>query len=173
MPENVDSDSTFSYKLIAKNHKECYDSIKTLIKNQILPAGDLTDYAEIAESDRNLVAIANVFNTISTNISLRRREFAMLKSIGMTGKGFTRMMNYECILYGAKSLIYGLLVSIAVTYLIYHSVSEGFVTVFHLPWKAIAIAVSSVLIVVFSTMMYSMHKIKKDNPVDALKNENI
>lgn len=190
LPENADSDSTFSYKLIAKNHKDCYDSIKSLIKNQILPAGGLTDYAEMAESDRNLVVIvkvfsygfiilisliaaANVFNTISTNISLRRREFAMLKSIGMTGKGFTRMMNYECVLYGAKSLIYGLPVSIAVTYLIYRSVSEGFVIGFHLPWKAIAIAVSSVLIVVFSTMMYSMHKIKKDNPVDALKNENI
>lgn len=50
----------------------------------------------------SLIALANVFNTISTNISLRRREFAMLKSVGMTQRGFNRMMNYECILYGAK-----------------------------------------------------------------------
>ena len=97
----------------------------------------------------------------------------MLKSIGMTGKGFNRMMNFECVLYGIKSLLYGLPVSIAITYWIYHSVSEGFVTNFQLPWKAIAIAVSSVFIVVFATMMYSMSKIKKDNPIDALKNENI
>lgn len=178
------------YKIIAEDHKSCYASIKDLTNNRILPNGDISDYAEMAESDRNMVTIikvfsygfiilisliaaANVFNTISTNINLRRREFAMLKSIGMTGRDFTKMMNFECILYGAKSLIYGLPVSIGVTYLIYKAVNNGYETVFHLPWKAIAIAVSSVMIVVFATMMYSMHKVRKDNPVDTLKNENI
>lgn len=190
IPENADMGSYFSVRIQSENHSDCYESLKRLIDNKLLPAGDITDYAEMAEADRNIVAIvqvfaygfivlisliaaANVFNTISTNISLRRREFAMLKSIGMTGKGFNRMMNFECVLYGLKSLLYGLPISIAITYWIYHSVSEGFTTSFQLPWKAIAIAVSSVFIVVFATMMYSMSKIKKDNPIDALKNENI
>lgn len=180
----------FSYKIIAEDHAGCYASIKDLTNNRLLPGGDISDYAEMAESDRNLVSIvrvfsygfiilisliaaANVFNTISTNINLRRREFAMLRSIGMTGRDFTKMMNFECILYGVKSLIYGLPVSIVVTYLIYKGVNNGFEMHFHLPWKAIAIAVSSVMIVVFATMMYSMHKVRKDNPVDTLKNENI
>ncbi len=190
VPENAEIGSYFSFRITSENHSDCYTALKTLIDGKLLPVGDITDYAEIAEADRNIVTIvqvfaygfivlisliaaANVFNTISTNISLRRREFAMLKSIGMTGKGFNRMMNFECVLYGIKSLLYGLPVSIAVTYWIYHSVSEGFVTSFQLPWKAIAIAVSSVFIVVFATMMYSMSKIKKDNPIEALKNENI
>ncbi len=190
IPEESDDYFYTSFKLKSEDHAESYTALKELIDNQLLPAGDITDYAEIAESDRNfvtivqvfaygfivlisLIAAANVFNTISTNISLRRREFAMLKSIGMTGSGFNRMMNYECILYGIKSLMYGLPVSIAITYFIYRSVSEGFETDFRLPWKAILIAVSSVLLVVFATMMYSMSKIKKDNPIDALKNENL
>ena len=190
IPEESDDYFYTSFKLKSEDHAESYTALKELIDNQLLPAGDITDYAEIAESDRNvvtivqvfaygfivlisLIAAANVFNTISTNISLRRREFAMLKSIGMTGGGFNRMMNFECILYGIKSLMYGLPVSIAVTYFIYRSVSEGFETDFRLPWKAILIAVSSVLLVVFATMMYSMNKIKKDNPIDALKNENL
>lgn len=190
IPDNVVDDSYLSYKIQAENHADCFASLKELIDKKLLPAGDITDFAEMAESDRNLVTIvqvfaygfivlisliaaANVFNTISTNISLRRREFAMLKSIGMTGSGFNRMMNFECILYGIKSLMYGLPVSIAVTFCIYRAVSEGFVMDFRLPWKAILIAVSSVLLVVFATMMYSMSKIKKDNPIDALKNENI
>ena len=59
---------------------------------------------------------SNVFNTISTNISLRRREFAMLKSVGMTQKGFRWMMNYECLLYGSKALLLGLPVSCGITY---------------------------------------------------------
>lgn len=45
----------------------------------------------------SMIAIANVFNTITTNIMLRRREFAMLKSIGLGERGFRKMMNYECI----------------------------------------------------------------------------
>ena len=36
----------------------------------------------------SLVAVANIFNTISTNLFLRRREFAMLRSAGITQKGF-------------------------------------------------------------------------------------
>lgn len=121
----------------------------------------------------SLIAMANVFNTISTNILLRRREFAMLKSVGMTQRGFNKMMNFECILYGVKSLLLGLPVSIAITYYIYRSINGAYEMSFILPWKAIGIAVFSVFSVVFATMMYSMRKIKKDNPIDALKNENL
>ena len=116
---------------------------------------------------------SNVFNTISTNISLRRREFAMLKSVGMTQKGFRRMMNCECLLYGSKALLLGLPVSCGITYLIYRAVTTAYETSFHLSWAAIGIAVLSVFLVVFATMMYAMRKVKKDNPIDALKNENL
>ena len=116
---------------------------------------------------------SNVFNTISTNISLRRREFAMLKSVGMTQKGFRRMMNYECLLYGSKALLLGLPVSCGITYLIHRAVTTAYETSFHLPWAAIGIAALSVFLVVFATMMYAMRKVKKDNPIDALKNENL
>lgn len=97
----------------------------------------------------------------------------MLKSIGMTEKGFSKMMNYECLLYGIKGLMYGIPVSIGVTYLIYRSIAEGLETKFFVPWYSMAITVGSVFIVVFSTMLYSMSKIKKDNPIDALRNENL
>lgn len=121
----------------------------------------------------SLIALANVFNTISTNIALRRREFAMLRSVGMTSKGFNKMMNFECILYGIRSLAGGLPVSIGVTYLIYKVVNSGYETGFHLSWLSIWVAVFSVFAVVFSTMMYVMSKIKKDNPIDALRSENL
>ena len=63
--------------------------------------------------------------------------------------------------------------SCGITYLIYRAVGKTYETTFHLPWAAIGIAVLSVFLVVFATMMYSMSKIKKDNPIDALKNENL
>ena len=119
----------------------------------------------------SLIAALNVFNTISTNILLRRREFAMLRSVGMTNRGFNRMMNFECLLYGAKSLLYGIPAAFGVTYLIYRGVMQGMDTSFYLPWTAVAVAVGSVFLVVFLSMMYSMAGIKRDNPIEAMKNE--
>ncbi len=121
----------------------------------------------------SLIAAANVFNTISTNIMLRRREFAMLKSIGMTEKGMRRMLSYECAIYGLRALLLGLPVSIGVTFLIHRIVAQELQRGFYVPWHSIAIAVGSVFLVVFATMLYARNRLKKDNPIDALKNENL
>ena len=178
------------YFLTSSNHTASFENLATVLTENGLSSRQLFDYAANAETNRNvvtiirvfaygfivlisLIAVANVFNTISTNISLRRREFAMLKSVGMTQKGFRRMMNYECLLYGSKALLLGLPVSCGITYLIYRAVTTAYETSFHLPWAAIGIAVLSVFLVVFATMMYAMRKVKKDNPIDALKNENL
>ncbi len=121
----------------------------------------------------SLIALANVFNTMSTNIMLRRREFAMLASVGMSNHGMKRMMNYECVLYGLKGLIYGIPVSILVSFLLYNIISDGVTLSFYIPWYSVCVSAASVFVVVFATMLYSVNKIKKDNTIDALKNENI
>ena len=68
-----------------------------------------------------LIGVTNIFNTISTNVALRRREFAMLKSVGLTPRGFNRMINYESIFYGLKALLYGLPVSVLISMWMYLS----------------------------------------------------
>lgn len=188
--DTLDMHMNTEFFMVSDDHTASFHNLENTMAEQGLDFDGLYDYAAGVEDSRNtvtiiqvfsygfivlisLIAAANVFNTISTNISLRRREFAMLKSIGMSAKGFNRMMNYECLLYGTRALLYGLPVSIGVTYLIWKSMSQGFATDFHLPWTAILIAVLSVFIVVFATMVYAMGKIKKDNPIDALKNENL
>lgn len=119
----------------------------------------------------SLISLANVFNTISTNVGLRRREFAMLKSVGMTKKGFNRMMNYECLLYGIKGTVFGLPVAIFLNWLMSRSMNMGIEMGFMMPWSSIAIAVGSVFLVVFATMIYSMSKIRHDNTVETLRRE--
>ena len=191
MGEKYYTDSP-SFYFTSSNHTATYEAMKKLLQEKNVDDLDsrLKDYAAKADKKRNivtvvrvfaygfiilisLIALANVFNTITTNIALRRREFAMLKSVGMTSKGFNKMMNFECILYGVRSLIVGLPVSIGVTFLIYNVVNSGYTTDFHMSWVSIGIAVFSVFAVVFATMMYSMSRIKKDNPIDALRNENL
>ena len=120
-----------------------------------------------------LISAANVFNTITTNVALRRRDYAMLRSMGMTKRGMNRMMNYECLLYGSKALLIGLPIAFVLTYLIYRALGIMTVLRFELPWAAIGIAVAGIFIVVFTSMLYQTNRIKKDNPIDSLRNENI
>lgn len=120
----------------------------------------------------SLICIANIFNTISTNIALRRREFAMLRSVGMSPKGFNRMIRFESIFYGLKGLLYGLPLSVAVAYLLFGMERSVLETSFALPWASYGFAVAMILIIVLVTMWYSASKIKKENILDALKEEN-
>lgn len=120
-----------------------------------------------------LICIANIFNTISTSIALRRREFAMLKSVGMTPSGFNKMIRYESVFYGLKALLYGLPVSFILMWLLYRSLGGSFEFPFPVPWLSIVLAVVLVFVIVGATMLYSTRKTKKENIVDALKQENI
>ncbi|MGM0845654.1 MAG: ABC transporter permease [Bacillota bacterium] len=121
----------------------------------------------------SLISIANIFNTISTSISLRKREFAMLKSVGMTPKGFNKMINYESIFYGVNALLLGLPISFAIMYLIHRSVNQTFEYGFSIPWLDILFVVAAIFIIVSSAMLYSISKIKKQNIIEGLKQENI
>lgn len=189
-----DNESTLggiiTMKVKNKDFAAAENNIKKTLEDNGLPTSGIENYMEYTQYTRqlltligvftygfiiliSLISMANIFNTISTNISLRRREFAMLKTVGMTKRGFNKMMNFECLLYGIKSLIYGIPVSIVITYLIYRSIEQGWGMSFIFPWLPIGIAVFSVFAVVFATMLYSMSKIKKENPIDALKNENL
>jgi putative ABC transport system permease protein len=120
-----------------------------------------------------LISIANIFNTISTSISIRKREFAMLKSVGMTTKGFNKMMSYESIFYGVKALAYGLPVSLGIMYLIYRAMKQTFEYHFVFPWLSVLYVIVILFIIVGSSMIYSIHKAKKENIIDALKQESI
>ncbi len=121
----------------------------------------------------SLIAAANVFNTISTNIRLRRRELAMLQSVGMSGRAFNRMMRYECAFYGFRALAAGLPLALLSSWLIYKSMFSGGAggLRFTLPWASIAISVLSVLLVIFVTMMYAVGKLRKENIIDALRDD--
>ena len=120
----------------------------------------------------SMIAMANVFNTISTNISLRRKEFAMLQSVGMDDRAFHRMMNFECLLYGCKGLLYGLPAAILVTYLIYRSVCDGLEMKFFIPWYSLVITIIGVFLIVFASMLYAMKKLQQERPVEVLRNDN-
>lgn len=174
----------------ARDYSKVYEEMKEVFLSNGLNTENLRNLAESRNSSRmmvtivnvfsygfiiliSLIALANVFNTISTSIMLRRREFAMLKSIGLSGRGFSRMMNYESMIYGLRSLMFGIPAAILMTVWIWRVTGNAFDSGFYIPWHGVVIAVASVFIVVFATMLYATHRIRKDNPIDALRNENL
>ena len=119
------------------------------------------------------ICIANIFNTISTSIALRQREFAMLRSMGMTPKGFNKMINFESAFYGIKSLAYGLPISLGIMLLLYKQLSGSFEFDFFIPVKGIVIVVIAVFVIVGIAMFYSGAKVKGQNIIDGLKDSNL
>lgn len=107
-------------------------------------------------------------------MALRKREFAVLRSIGLTRGGFNKMLFFESLFFGMKSLIFALPVSIGVTILIHYSLADMVsISTIIIPWKAIIISIVSVFIIVLLTMMYSSNKIKKHNIIEQIREENI
>lgn len=122
----------------------------------------------------SLIGLTNIFNTISTNMQLRSKEFASLKSIGMTKKEFNRMIRLESLMYGIKSLIIGIPLGVLGVFAIFSAFSNGNVPMsFVFPWKAILISIAAVIIVVWLIMKYSISKVNKQNIIETIRNDNI
>ena len=120
-----------------------------------------------------LIGVTNIFNTITSNMELRQKEFAMLKSIGMTKREFNRMINLETIFYSTKALIYGIALGMIGTFALYKAFSVKFESDIYIPVKPILISVIAVFILVFIIMRYSIAKINKQNTIETIRNENI
>ncbi len=120
-----------------------------------------------------LIGITNIFNTITTNMNLRKKEFAMLKSIGMTKKEFNRMIRLESIFYGVKSLIIGIPIGLVLSYGMYNVFRNSMEMEYILPYKAIVISILFVAVVIGIIMRYSMNKINKQNIIETIRNDNI
>ena len=117
--------------------------------------------------------MTNIINTLDTNIKLRRREIAMLKSVGLTPGGFRRMLCYESLFCGLAALLYGLPLGIALSVFIYDQFGGVSTFAFTLPWRAILACVLGTLAIVFVTMMVSGATIRNDSIVDTIKQENL
>lgn len=120
-----------------------------------------------------LIGVTNIFNTITSNMELRQKEFAMLKSIGMTKKEFNRMINLETIFYGTKSLIYGTVLGLLGTFAMYKAFSVKIEKGMYIPFDAILISAIFVFIFIFVIMKYSIKKINKQNTIETIRNENV
>lgn len=120
-----------------------------------------------------LIGITNIFNTITTNMELRSREFATLKSIGMTRREFRRIIWLESVFYGVKSLLIGIPAGILLSVGFHMAMGTNLETAYHLPWTGILISIGAVFVLLFGIMRYSMGRINRKNIIETIQSENI
>ncbi len=125
----------------------------------------------------SLIGVTNIFNVVSSNMKLRKSDFATLKSIGITNKEFNKMIIYESMIYSLKSLIIGIVISLGISYLIYKTIYEQLSkedkVFYQLPYQGIIISILVVFVIILVTMRYSIKKIDEDNIIETIRNENI
>ena len=119
-----------------------------------------------------LIGVTNIFNTITSNMELRQKEFAMLKSVGMTKSEFNRMINLETLFYSSKSLLYGIIAGLIGSYCVYKAFTRTGYYRYIWPYKAVIISIVFVFVIVYIIMKYSITKINKQNTIETIRREN-
>lgn len=170
-----------------QHHAEVYEAIQAMLEENNFSYTYVNDYVESVEMVNTiifalevftygfitlitLITLANIINTISTSIDMRRKEFAMLKSVGTTQKGFYKMVNLESLFYGLRALVFGIPISIAVSYLMNHQLGSDVIP-FEINWLMYLAVIVAVFIIIGVSMLYSVSKLKNDSIVETLKEE--
>ncbi len=120
-----------------------------------------------------LIGVTNIFNTITTNIALRAKEFAMLKSIGMTKSEFDRMIRLESLMYTSRALVIGLPLGLLLSYGFYQSIAATVDFGWSIPWLAVLISVVAVALLITVIMTYSVRQVEKQNIIETIRRDNI
>ncbi len=175
---NIISDNTNNIDKLTKDLDKYSNVNYTNVKEAMKQANNLILVVKILMygfiSLVTLIGVTSVFNTISTSMALRKREFAVLRSIGLTNRGFNKILFFESLFFGMKSLIFAIPVSIGITVLIHYTLADMVsISTIIIPWKYIIISIVSVFVIVLLTMMYSTSKIKKHNIIEQIREENI
>ncbi len=178
------------YYITAQDHDRVYTQVSDLLSDTKGISHTGYDAAAQAETMRalrivvmtfgygfitliTLISVMNIINTISSGMEERRREFAMIKSVGMTPRSFKKSIYLENIRYGVMALVWGLPVSLGLDFLMYKILGSSFDYGYTFRWYYYLAAALAVFAVIAIALLYAVDKIKKDNIIETLKRDDI
>lgn len=181
------SDLSYMVGVETEQHEKVTEAIENILDEQDYGSTYISDFVESFQTMNTLVfvlevfvygfivlitfiTVANIINTISTGIAMRRKEFAMLKSVGTTPKGFRKMVSLESVFYGVKALIFSIPISILISYGMNKTLSSNVIP-FEMNWLLYLAVIAVVFVIVGLTMLYAVSKVKDDSIVETLKKE--
>lgn len=193
VPESVyfansqDDEKFYLFGLETQDHEKVYDSIVKFTETDGYVGAYINDIMESMDAMNTImfvlqvfiygfvtlitmITIANIINTISTSISLRRKEFAMLKSVGTTKQGFYKMICLESLFYGLRALIVSIPISLVIGYVMNKKLGSE-VAAFGIDYLMYGGVILAVFLIIGFSMLYSVSKLKNDSIIEALKED--
>ncbi|MGM9643641.1 MAG: ABC transporter permease [Eubacteriales bacterium] len=185
--ETERNDSVYLLGIETNWHAEVTEKIQSLMDENNYGYIFVSDYVESMQSMNaftfimqvfiygfivliTLITTANIINTISTGIAMRKKEFAMLKSVGVTPKGFRKIISLESVFYALRALPVSLLLSIGISYIMNKSVGQSAIP-FEIDIPLYIGVILVVCAIIGATMLYAVSKLKDDSIVETLKEE--
>lgn len=181
------SEESYFVGVCTDEHAKVQEDIYDFLNAEGFTDSSCIDYAELRQTNEAVVFImqvfiygfivlimlittANIVNTIATGIHMRRKEFAMLKSVGITPKGFRKMICLESFLYGFRGLLFGLPVSILLNFAMSRTLDSEYIP-FQISGGMIVIVVAAVFVIVGISMVYAVNRLRGDSIVGTLKED--
>lgn len=119
----------------------------------------------------SLIGSVNIINTLITNILLRKREFATLRSVGLTHRGLRKVIILEGLLYGIKGSIYGSIIGSILSFILFQGFNGFRESLWTIPWSSIGIATVATLIIGYLSVLYPLRRIKRDNLIQRIRED--
>lgn len=180
----------FSFFISSKDDKKTENNIKTFVEKESSKPYFINNISELTRRINNVILILNIFsygfiivislialtstfNTITSNMILRKKEFATLRSIGITNKDIKNMIKLESIFLEVRSLILGIPIGLLISYLIYSIIKNQVDFPYYLPLTSIVFSIIIVFSILYMIMSFAVSKVDKLNIVETIKNENV
>lgn len=107
-----------------------------------------------------LMNILNILNASSSNLHLRRREFAQLRVLGMSKKLLQKTVLLEGVITGIAADIAGLVLGAGITGIIVYLMNLLIYVEFHFPWEAYAAAAAASILLLCGSICLNLRNLK-------------
>ncbi len=141
----------------------------TMREKSIVSAVQFLSYAFILLI--TLITVFNIINTMTAQVANRKKELAMLKSVGMTPKEFKKTLIFESMFYGLFGLLLGVPLSLVINRIVGYIISKNNPVAFSVNIPLYLLACIAVFVIIGLTMIYSLKLIKNDSIIESLKND--
>jgi putative ABC transport system permease protein len=116
-----------------------------------------------------LIGLTSVVSTVSTNLRSRRREFAVLRSNGLTPGGMNKILTMESLICGGRALLFGIPIAVVSSYVLYRSMGDVILAPFRFPWWPVLACIVSVLGITLVTMRLSSRSLREGSIVESIR----
>lgn len=116
-----------------------------------------------------LIGLVSVISTLSTNVMMRAREFAILKSVGMTTEGLQKMLFSEIIICTLKAIVWGVPLGIVIPYLINVAIRQAFPVLYEIPWGLLFASVTGIFFLILVVTFGTVYKLRKQNLIECIR----